>query len=325
VVTELLTFCMQMKKNKKWTKEEGRLPAMRERGCCLWWLVGAAAAAGNSSDSSSKRGGYAVRTCCAGRWFFSSWECDFFFLLCLYSSCFSLSLLFSFLSFRSLFLSSLFLFPSFPSPSSHLCSPLFPSLYLPISSVLLSISLPNTPLFWFLYLFILPSTPPCSVGFPLLSVSVSIVLFFFSPVLLCPPFLSKTFPDTLSFSSFSNPPLFSLSPLSVLVFPPPLSSVHPLARGCRRFHLLLQGQSNGRRAWWRVISAVRHASLIEANQRLRCCIVSRPAAHNVFWRKQCSVKRHRFATLNDISDLVLGCFCNFVIKPRINYNWIPWY
>jgi len=42
-----------MKKNKKWTKEEGRLPAMRERGCCLWWLVGAAAAAGNSSDSSS--------------------------------------------------------------------------------------------------------------------------------------------------------------------------------------------------------------------------------------------------------------------------------
>jgi hypothetical protein len=31
--------------------------------------------------------------------------------------------------------------------------------------------------------------------------------------------------------------------------------------------------------------------------------------------EQCSVKRHRFATFNDISDLVLGCFCNFVIKP----------
>jgi hypothetical protein len=42
-----------MKTNKKiWTEEEGRLPGMRERGCCLRWLV-VAAAAGNSGDSSS--------------------------------------------------------------------------------------------------------------------------------------------------------------------------------------------------------------------------------------------------------------------------------
>jgi hypothetical protein len=31
--------------------------------------------------------------------------------------------------------------------------------------------------------------------------------------------------------------------------------------------------------------------------------------------EQCSVKRHRFEILNDISDLVLGCFYNLVIKP----------
>jgi len=31
--------------------------------------------------------------------------------------------------------------------------------------------------------------------------------------------------------------------------------------------------------------------------------------------EQCSVKRHRFAILNDISDLVLGCFYNLIIKP----------
>jgi len=29
---------------------------------------------------------------------------------------------------------------------------------------------------------------------------------------------------------------------------------------------------------------------------------------------QCSVKWHRFAILKDISDLVLGCFYNLVIK-----------
>jgi hypothetical protein len=31
--------------------------------------------------------------------------------------------------------------------------------------------------------------------------------------------------------------------------------------------------------------------------------------------KKASVKRHRFPFLNDISDLVLGCFYNLVIKP----------
>jgi len=45
--------------------------------------------------------------------------------------------------------------------------------------------------------------------------------------------------------------------------------------------------------------------------------------------KKASVKRHRFPFLNDISDLVLGCFHNLVIKPSINsikpwikFNWI---
>ncbi|KAJ6952824.1 receptor-like serine/threonine-protein kinase SD1-8 [Populus alba x Populus x berolinensis] len=58
-----------MKTNTKWTEEGGRLPGMKERGCCLQRLVVvAAAAAGNPGDSSSKRGGCAVRSCCAGRW-----------------------------------------------------------------------------------------------------------------------------------------------------------------------------------------------------------------------------------------------------------------
>jgi len=117
------------------------------------------------------------------------------------------------------------------------------------------------------------------------------------------------------FFTFPSPSVFSFLCLVPFFFS--FCSVHPLAfiaRGCRRFHLFLQGQSNGRRAsWWREISAMKHAPLIEANQRLRCCNVSRPAARND--SEQCSVKRHRFATLNDISDLVLGCFCKFIIKP----------
>jgi hypothetical protein len=49
-----------------------------------------------------------------------------------------------------------------------------------IFSVFLLISLPNPPLFRFLYFFILSSTPPCSIGFPpSLSLSLSFFLLLF--------------------------------------------------------------------------------------------------------------------------------------------------
>jgi hypothetical protein len=81
----------------------------------------------------------------------------------------------------------------------------------------------------------------------------------------------------------------------------PPCSVHPLAfiaRGCRRFHLLLQGQSNGRHAsWWREISAVRHSPLIEAKQINAFAAATSLGQLHVTSSKedseQCSVKRHR--------------------------------
>jgi len=162
-------------------------------------------------------------------------------------------------------------------------------------------------------------------SFTLLSLSLSLFLSFpvcsplFSSLcfLLLLLFFSFLRSSSLCFLFFTFPSPSVFSFLCLVPFFFSFCSVHPLAfiaRGCTRFHLLLQGQSNGRRAsWWREVSAMKHAPLIEANQRLRCCNVSRPAARND--SEQCSVKRHRFATLNDISDLVLGCFCKFIIKP----------
>jgi len=136
--------------------------------------------------------------------------------------------------------------------------------------------------------------PPllCFLFFIPSSLSLAFPFFFLSVFLFFSPFSRLAF---FFFSPFSSSvlPFFFSFPLYVIFFFLSCLSVHPLAfiaRGCRRFHLLLQGQSNGRRAsWWREMSAVRHAPLIKANQCLRCCNVSRPAAHNVFWRRQWTV------------------------------------
>jgi hypothetical protein len=61
-----------------------------------------------------------------------------------------------------------------------------------------------------------------------------------------------------------------------------------------------------------IMVAVKHAPLIEANRAFATANFSRPA-HVKSSKEdsgQCWIKWHRFATLN-----VLGCLCNFVIKP----------
>jgi len=90
---------------------------------------------GAGAGDSSKQGGYTMRSCCVGRRFFFF---VFFLLLCFYSFSFSLSLLFSYLLFRSLSLFSvsvslflLFFFPPMFSPGSFS----FLCLFLPLSLV----------------------------------------------------------------------------------------------------------------------------------------------------------------------------------------------
>jgi hypothetical protein len=55
--------------------------------------------------------------------------------------------------------------------------------------------------------------------------------------------------------------------------------------------------------------AVKHAPLIEANRAFAAANFSRPAhvTSSKEDSKQCWIKPHRFAILNDILDLVLGC------------------
>jgi len=192
---------MQMKTNKKWTEEGGRLPRMREPGYCLRWLVVAAEAAGNLDDSSSKHGGCAVWSCCAGRWFFSSWECAFFFLLCFYSSSFSLSLLFSLFFFWFLFLIPLcfgFFISSFSRQLPRVLL-VFPPLCLCLYHFFFSFSL----CFLFclsvsfsLYIYICSSLFSFSqyhYVFPFF-LSVSFIFVFFNPPSIRPPLISFFFP-----------------------------------------------------------------------------------------------------------------------------------
>jgi len=120
-----------------------------------------------------------------------------FFLLCFYSSSFSLSLLFSFLSFRSLFLSSLFLFRSFPSSMflSVLRSFPFPFLFLSsLSSACSSVSR-------FLFFFFI-----CSSLFSF-SQYHSVFPFTLRIPLFVPLFLTK---NPLSSFSFFSSLLYSL-------------------------------------------------------------------------------------------------------------------
>jgi len=190
----------------KWrrTKNEqrrgGRLPRMREPGYCLRWLVVAAEAAGNLDDSSSKHGGCAVWSCCAGRWFFSSWKCAFFFLLCFYSSSFSLSLLFSLFFFWFLFLIPLcfgFFISSFSRqlPRVLLVSPLFVSVSIIFSSPFPS-AFSSVSRFLFLYIYICSSLFSFSqyhYVFPFF-LSVSLIFVFFNPPSIRPPLISFFFP-----------------------------------------------------------------------------------------------------------------------------------
>jgi hypothetical protein len=58
--------------------------------------------------------------------------------------------------------------------------------------------------------------------------------------------------------------------------------------------------------------------IIEANWHCCCRKTSLGLYCWNGWKKtvnSVSRQRHRFATLNDIYDLVLGCFYNIVIKP----------
>jgi len=129
-----------------------------------------------------------------------------------------------------------------------------------------SIFFVHSPLSLSLFLFLFPS----ALLYSPLSVFFSCCFFsFLCSSSLCFLFLTFSYPSVFfSFLSHSSLPLASVSFFS-------LGAIRPLAfiaRGCMCFPLLLQGWSNGRRAsWWREISTVKHAPLIEANQRLRCC------------------------------------------------------
>jgi len=118
----------------------------------------------------------------------------------------------------------------------------FPALFLlffllsfsSIFSVFLLISLPNPPLFRFLYFFVLPSTPPCSVGFPpSLSLSLSFFLllfpllsllslgfFFFIYIYIYVPLCFPSHNITMSFLSSYLFPLFLFFLILPLFVPP---------------------------------------------------------------------------------------------------------
>ena len=130
---------------------------------------------GAGAGDSSKQGGYTMRSCCVGRRFFFF---VFFLLLCFYSFSFSLSLLFSYLLFRSL---SLLCF-GFP------VSPLFLSTYV----------LP-----WFLFFFMfVPSSLSGFLSF------CSLFLFSFPLFLLFFFFFPKSFLKIFSLLNFFLPHWF---------------------------------------------------------------------------------------------------------------------
>ena len=202
-----------MTTNTKWTEKGGRLPGMKERGCCLQWILAAAAAAGNPGDFLPNvvvvQWGAAVPVDDSS----PPKSVLFFFLLCFYSSSFSLSLLFSFVLFTlSLFSVSVSLFPlSF-----------FPPLFSPVSFSLSLYPLcssfdfsSQSPFVWVSLFLRYPVNSPLFYWFPPLSVSVSIV--FSPPPLFCsifsslshlPPPFSFSFPLLLVSVFKTNPPLF---------------------------------------------------------------------------------------------------------------------
>ena len=153
-----------------------------------------------------------------------------------------------------------------------------------------------------------------------LVLSFSLFLFFSSSPLF--RYAAPVFPLLLLFSSLHSPSLcFLLSyALPLSLFSPSFLSVSPLAFYSLRMHVfpwLLQEDCNGRHAlWWWGISVVGHAPLIEAAPLLTSPLpFTVETVANEEGNEQLSRKRHRFNIQNEHSDLVIGCFCNFIIKP----------
>ena len=83
------------------------------------------------------------------------------------------------------------------------------------------------------------------------------------------------------------------------------------------FRDLLQEGCNGRSAlWWRRISAVRHAPLIEATPPLTSSLpFTVETVVDEEGNEQLSRKRYRFKIQNEYFRFGHWIFCNFVIKP----------
>jgi hypothetical protein len=83
------------------------------------------------------------------------------------------------------------------------------------------------------------------------------------------------------------------------------------------FQDLLQEGCNGRSAsWWRRISVVRHAPLIEAAPTLTSSLpFTVETVVDEEGNEQLSRKRYRFKIQNEYFRFGHWIFCNFVIKP----------
>ena len=123
--------------------------------------------------------------------------------------------------------------------------------------------------------------------------------------------LSRAAPHFLSCPARSP----SLSPLFFF-----LLSVSPLAFYSQRMHafrdLLQEGCNSRSVSWWRRISAVRHAPLIEAAPPLTSSLpFTVETVVDEEGNEQLSRKWYRFKIQNEYFRFGHWIFCNFVIKP----------